>query len=181
MMSQPQSQPHHDKTLHGVDALLVFDAATLLSRYPDASRAPDAPSLADAECCYCLAPEAGELVASNNGLFRISAPLGAQLRLRPATLALRAEQSVLLTSVLLSDEKTLTKPQLVVHDKAEVFVPGSQDPAQPERLHSLDHFWHANVIAHDSVEALIGATITDRNANVLGCFRWKLVFEISAG
>lgn len=180
-MSQPQSQPHHDTTLHGVDALLVFDAATLLSRYPDASRAPDAPSIADAECCYCLAPEAGELVATNNGLFRVSVPLGAQLRLRLATLALRAEHSVLLTSIQLSDEQTLTTPQLVVREKAEIFLPQTQDPLQPERHLSLDHFWHAQVLAHDSVEALVDATITDRGANILGCFRWKLLFELSAG
>jgi hypothetical protein len=181
MMSQPQSQPHHDTTPHGVDALLVFDAATLLSRYPDASHAPDAPSVADADCCYCLAPEAGELVATNNGLFRVSAPLGSQLRLRLATLALRAEHSVLLTSIRLADEQTLTQPQLVVHDKAEIFVPHTQDPMQPERRHSLDHFWHAHVVAHDSVEALIDITITDRDANVLGCFRCKLLLELSAG
>src|SRR5580765_6116580 len=104
MMSQSQSLSHHDTSVNTVDALLVFDAATLLSRYPDASCAPDAPSPADAECCYCLAPGADQLVALNNGRCRVGGSIGAHLRLRPATLALRAEHSVLLVAIELADK-----------------------------------------------------------------------------
>jgi hypothetical protein len=36
------------------------------------------------------------------------------------------------------------------------------------------------VLTHGSVNARVDAMIAGRDANVLGCFRWELVFDISA-
>lgn len=179
-MSQTQSLPQQGTPLDTVDVLLVFDATALLSRYPDASRGPDAPSHGDAECCYFLAPDAGELVALNNGLFHVSGVVGSDLRLRPVTLALRAEYAVLLTAIRLADERTLSRPQPVIDEKAEIFVPRGEDPTQPERHPSIDHFWCTRILAHGSVDAQIDAIITDRDANILGCFRWELNIDVEA-
>lgn len=173
-----QSHSSHETPAHIVDALLVFDTDTLLERYPDASRSPDAPSPADVECCFLLAPGPDRLGAFNDGRLRVSAPVGSFLRLRPATLALRAEYAVLLIAVEWGHQDTLSGLKFCFDDQAEISVPQMADPAKTARYASVDHFWQAQVLAHGSVDVRVDAMIADRNAGILGCFRWELVFDV---
>lgn len=176
------SQPHasHETPAHTVDVLLVFDTEALLTRYPDASHSPDTPSPADVECCFILATGPDRLGAFNDGHLRVSAPAGSLIRFRPVTLGFRSDYAVLLTAVEWSDQQVLSEPKSGFNDQAERSVPQMADPAKTDRVAAVDHFREAQVLTHGSVDARVDAMIAGRDANVLGCFRWELVFDISA-
>lgn len=174
-----QSHASHGAPAQIVDVLLVFDTDALLARHPDASRSPDAPTPADVECCFLLAAGPERLSAFNDGHLRVSAPAGSSLRIRPVTLALRAGFAVLLTAVEWSDQQVLSALQFSLNDQIDISVPQMADPAKTDRFASVDHFWQAQVVAPGSVEAQVDAMVANRDAEVLGCFRWNLVFDIS--
>ncbi len=179
-MSTPQSPSHPDAPVRVVDVMLIFDAVTLLSRYPEASRTPDAPTPADAECCYAFAPGADALAEPNGGRLKLRTPIGAQVRIRATTPSLLTEHSVMVTSLQLSGARALSDPQPVVNPQAEAFVPQLGEQPHPARRHATDAFWQMQVLAHQPVEARIDATFLDREANVLGCFRWQLAIDFAA-
>ncbi|AXW63317.1 hypothetical protein CJO94_00720 [Ralstonia solanacearum] len=179
-MSTPQSPSHPDAPMRVVDVTLIFDAVTLLSRDPEASRTPDAPTPADADCCYAFASGADTLTAPNDGRLTMHAPIGALVRIRAATPSMLTEHSVLVTSLQLSGARALSDPQPVVNPQAEAFVPPLGEQPHPVRRHATDAFWQMQVLAHQPVEARIDATFLDREANVLGCFRWQLAINLAA-
>lgn len=179
-MSTPQSPSHPDTPVRVVDVMLIFDAVTLLSRNPEASRTPAAPTPADPDCCYAFAPATDTLTAPTAGRLRMRAPLGALVRIRATTPSLLAEHAVLVTSLQLSGGPALSDPQPVVNPQAEAFVPQLSEQSHPVRHHQTDAFWQTQVLAHQPVEARIDATVLDREANVLGCFRLQLTIDFDA-
>ncbi|MGD7313977.1 AidA/PixA family protein, partial [Ralstonia pseudosolanacearum] len=163
-----------------VDVMLIFDAVTLLSSHPEASRTPDAPTPVGAQCCYAFAPGAGAPTAPNSGRLTVCAPIGALVRIRAATPSLLTEHAVLVTSLQLSGARALSDPQPVVNSHAEALVPQLGEQPHPARHRATDAFWQMQVLAHEPVEARIDATLLDREANVLGCFRWQLAIDFAA-
>ncbi len=108
------------------------------------------------------------------------APIGALVRIRAATPSLLTEHAVLVTSLQLSGARALSDPQPVVNSHAEALVPQLGEQPHPARHRATDAFWQMQVLAHEPVEARIDATLLDREANVLGCFRWQLAIDFVA-
>lgn len=179
-MSVSEPSSHHDTSAPVVDVLLVFDTALLLARHPEASLLPEAPTLTDADGCYLLAPAVDELAARNDGHLRVVAPIGAHLRLRSSTLAMRAEHLAVVSGFYPADERVLSDARLVVRDDVELTVPPSGDASEFVRKPAIDYYWQSRVRAHGTVDAQLDAVLTNRAGDTIGCFRWSLVVEIAA-
>ncbi|VVE13362.1 AidA/PixA family protein [Pandoraea terrigena] len=152
------------------DVLLVIDSATLLDRHPQAT---DAPVSVDADRCYGLAPDSAALDGVNAAQWRVDAHAGDRLRLRWTPLAIRGEHAVLL-ELSLDDERTLSGLQLHVHEHATRYAPQSGSFETPVAREAPDAFWQADVVGSGTAALTIEAIVTDRDANVLGRFRWPM-------
>jgi hypothetical protein len=162
-----------------VDVLLAIDAATLLARYPDASRNVKAPTPVDGAACYILAPTSDGIEAGQDGRFRVAAAVGARLRLRGTALGLRGEHAVLLSRVLRpQDARTLTNPSLVVDEDATIFVPQVGHPERPVARQAADHYWWMDVLAHGRGEFRVDIIVAGRDGMPMGCFRIPLAYSI---
>ncbi|ANJ71325.1 inclusion body family protein [Ralstonia insidiosa] len=179
-MSASEPSSHHGASAPVVDVLLVFDTSMLLARHPDASLRAEAPTLTDADGCYLLAPAVDELTARNDGRLRIVAPVGAHVRLRSSTLAMRAEHLAVVSGFHPADEDVLSDARLVIKDDVELTVPPSSENGAFVRRPAIDYYWQSRVRAHGTVDAQLDAILTDRAGETIGCFRWSIVVDVTA-
>lgn len=152
------------------DVLLVIDTVTLLDRHPDAV---DAPVSVDADCCYGLAADSAALTGVNAAQWRIDVRTGDRLRLRWTPLAMRGEHAVML-QLSLDDEITLSGLRLHWHEHATRYAPQASSPQTAVARDAPDAFWQADVVGSGTAALAIEAIVTDRDANVLGRFRWPM-------
>ncbi|VVD98692.1 AidA/PixA family protein [Pandoraea cepalis] len=152
------------------DVLLVIDTVTLLDQHPEAT---DAPVGVDADCCYGLAADSAALTGVNAAQWRIAVRPGDRLRLRWTPLAMRGEHAVML-QLCLDDETTLSGLQLHCLTHATRYAPQSGSPQVAVARDAPDAFWQADVAGSGTAALTIEAIVTDRDANVLGRFRWSM-------
>ncbi|QAU24171.1 hypothetical protein EO087_09370 [Dyella sp. M7H15-1] len=179
-MSLLTSRTHHDdKTAASVtDVIMVIDAHALLSQGAEPSREPDTPTVAEAKCCYVIVPNAPKQMGRNSGEILLNVPNGTYLRIRPTTMSMRAEYSAMLTNIKLANENTLTKPELKVDDDITIRRPATEDSSLLEEKQVIDCYWGTCVLSHGAVDAHVDVMVTDREANVLGCFRLNMNFSV---
>lgn len=152
------------------DVLLVIDTVTLLDRHPDAVETTVS---VDADGCYGLAPDSAALDGVNAPQWRVGVRAGDGLRLRWTPLAMRGEHAVLL-QLSVDDETTLSGLQLHLHEHATRYAPQSGSLETPVARDAPDAFWQADVVGSGTAALTIDAMVTDRDANVLGRFRWPM-------
>ncbi|ANJ87138.1 AidA/PixA family protein [Pandoraea oxalativorans] len=152
------------------DVLLVVDTVTLLER---ASGGDEKPQPAPDTAYYALAPNADALAGVNGAKWVIHARPGTRLKLRWTPLAMRGEHAALLQFALL-DETTLGRPSLHVESHATRYAPQSGKLDEPVPREAPDAYWETEVIASGMADVNVDATVTDRDANVLGRFTWSL-------
>ncbi|VVD67339.1 inclusion body protein [Pandoraea aquatica] len=150
----------------GTDVLLVVDTVTLLDR---ASVSDGKPQSAPDDAYYALAPNAEALSGTHGAKWVIDAQPGTRLKLRWTPLAMRGEHAALLQFVL-ADEATLGRASLHVESHASRYAPQSGKPEEPVAREAPDAYWAAEVIARGTADVNVEATVTDRDANVLGRF-----------
>lgn len=162
------------------DVLVIVDAVTLLSAYPDASRDPDAPTVIDGRHLYVVSPgDAAQLGHNDSRLFAGLSP-GDQLRLRETALALRAEVGVLFVRFGLKDTGIVTPFELEVRDAATP-VPDADDLLHPPCRPMKDHYWRSDVLAAGATACTADFAVFDRDGAVSGYFRWETSIGIGAG
>ncbi|AJC17025.1 AidA/PixA family protein [Pandoraea sputorum] len=152
------------------DVLLVVDTVTLLDRAAG-TEGPPQPVTGDAY--YALAPNADALTGVNGAKWVIEAQPGSRLKLRWTPLAMRGEHAALLQFEL-ADETTLGRSSLHVDNHATRFAPQSAMPEAPVSREAPDAYWETEVIASGTAAVKVDATVTDRDANILGRFTWSL-------
>ncbi|ODP33429.1 AidA/PixA family protein [Pandoraea sp. ISTKB] len=160
------------------DVLLVIDTATLLDKAAGQSPSPVS---VDGTDCYRLSPGRDTLDGSHGtppASWPVDARTGSQLRIRWTALAMRGEHAVLL-QLALADDAALGNLQLHVEDNAVRYAPRSDKPEEAVARQAPDAYWQAEVIASGEAEMRVEATVTDRDANVLGRFTWPLRIAVS--
>ncbi|MBW5803441.1 hypothetical protein FOZ70_01580 [Burkholderia sp. COPS] len=162
------------------DVLVIVDAVTLLSAYPEASRDPDAPTVIDGRHLYVVSPgDAAQLGHNDSRLFAGLSP-GDQLRLRETALALRAEASVLFVRFALKDAGIVAPFEAEIRDAAAP-VPDADDLLHPPCHPMKDHYWRSDVLAAGATTCTADFAVFDRDGTVSGYFRWETSIEIGAG
>ncbi|VWC75393.1 AidA/PixA family protein [Burkholderia contaminans] len=160
------------------DALVIVDAVTLLSAYPEASRDPAAPTVIDGRHLYVVSPgDAAPLGHNDSRLFTGLSP-GDQLRLRETALALRAEVSVLFVRFTLKDAGIVAPIEPEVRDAATP-VPDADDLLHPPCHPMKDHYWRSDVLAAGATTCTADFGVYDRDGTVSGYFRWETSIEIA--
>ncbi|WP_353189228.1 AidA/PixA family protein [Pandoraea pnomenusa] len=152
------------------DVLIVIDTVTLLDAH---SGAADAAVDVDGSGYYAVAPGGEALEGVSGAPWRIDVSPGDCVRLRWTPLAMRGEHAVLLL-LSLTDDAPLSALQQHVNTDATRYVPQSAAPEQPVPRPALDAYWQADVVASGSTSLQVEATVTDRDAAVIGRFRWLL-------
>ncbi|WP_175952419.1 AidA/PixA family protein [Burkholderia sp. BCC0405] len=162
------------------DVLVIVDAVTLLSAYPEASRNPDAPTAIDGRHLYVVSPgDTAQLGHNDSRLFTGLSP-GDQLHLRETALALRAEASVLFVRFALKDAGIVTPIEPEVRDAATP-VPVADDLLHPSCQPMKDHYWRSDVLAAGATTCTADFAVFDRDGAVSGYFRWETSIEIAEG
>jgi len=143
------------------DVLLIIDAAALLS------------GESAADSCYALCTGLDSLLTSNDGQLHLNAMPGKRVSFRWSPTSVRGEQAIML-NLQLPDDDVLTDLVLKTNPDATLFVPQMEDPTKLETRTTHDACWEVDVVAEGSVDMQIEAIVTDRNAEVIGTFRWPL-------
>ncbi|VVD79904.1 inclusion body protein [Pandoraea capi] len=160
------------------DVLLVIDTATLLDKAAGQSPSPVS---VDGTDCYRLSPGHDTLDGSSGthaATWRIDARPGERIRMRWTALAMRGEQAVLL-QLALADDAMLGNLQLHVEDNAVRYAPRYDKPEEAVARQAPDAYWQADVVASGEAETSVEATVTDRDANVLGRFTWSMRIAVA--
>ncbi|WP_242561102.1 MULTISPECIES: AidA/PixA family protein [Pandoraea] len=160
------------------DVLLVIDTATLLDK---AAGPTSSPVAVDGDDCYRLSPGHDTLDGDREthaAGWRIDARPGERIRIRWTALAMRGEHAVLL-QLALADDATLGNLQLHVEDSAVRYAPRSDKPEEAVARQAPDAYWQADVVASGEAETSVEATVTDRDANVLGRFTWSMRIAVA--
>ena len=169
-MSDARTRDAGSDTRAIVDVLLIIDTVALLDRHPNAA---DATMDIESDACYGLAPGSRALEGVSAAPWPVDVHPGDSLRLRWTPLAMRGEHAVLL-QLCADDESTLSGLQMQIHEHAPRYAPQSGAAQQPVAREAPDVFWQADVVASGTAKVNVEAIVTDRDANVLGRFRWSL-------
>ncbi|KVV45832.1 inclusion body protein [Burkholderia territorii] len=160
------------------DMLVIVDAVTLLSAYPNASRDADAPTMIDGRHIYIVsAGDTGPLGHDGSWLFA-GLSSGDQIHLRETALALRAEVSVLFVGFELKDAGIVAPIQAEVRD-ATMPIPDVDDLLHPSCRPMKDHVWRSEVLAAGATTCTADFVVLDRDGTVSSYFRWKTSIEIA--
>lgn len=143
------------------EVFLVIDTAALLAGEPEAS------------CCYALYTGLDSRLTSNDGQVHLNTSPGDLISIRWSSTAVRGEQAVLL-ALQLPDDDVLTNLALTANPDATFYMPQMDHPGEPVPRTTLDAVWQAEVVTEGSVNVQVEATVTDRDAQVLGTFAWPL-------
>jgi hypothetical protein len=170
MTSEPITPPSSNAaTPHNV--LLIVDAESLLSRYPQPSLEPQNPT--EIEEGFVLAIGA-TINGINDSIITLPANTENTFHIRGRTISLLAEHSVVFYDISIGDAGVLSVPELVVHDNLTVPAPDPANPTQPGSQQADDHYWHCTPLATGLEACELSFMLIDKNCEALGYFCWAV-------
>jgi hypothetical protein len=178
-MSTDKTVKEKETSGRHIDVLVIVDAATLLSRYPDASLTADKPTTIDGELIYVMAAGHGELLGRNDSHLDLTVPVGDDIHVRGNALALNGEHSVLFYDLTSIDADAVSAFSLEQTHGLTVPIPKADNLLQPDNQSVDDHFWRTQVLAHGTAACDLCFMVLDRGCTVLGYFRWNLQISTS--
>ncbi|RDG39650.1 inclusion body family protein [Streptomyces corynorhini] len=157
-----------------LNVLIAFDAATIVERYPNASRNPDAPTQVDHQLIY-MTTRHDHIIGSSGAELNLRAEPGDSIRWRETTLSLGSDYKALLYKYVSDDSAhTLIRtPEIEVIDG--VFpMPKEGAEGKPEFVTQSyeDHYWRTTVKRAGNVVYHFFFQILDHHRQVLGYFQW---------
>jgi hypothetical protein len=156
------------------NVLLIVDAESLLSRYPQPSLEPQNPTVIEDGFIFAISgtqTTKDAISDSNLNLFAIN---GKNFHLRGRTVSLLAEHSVVFYEMSVGDAGVLSPPELVVHGKLTVPAPDPANPTQPGSHTADDHYWHFTQLAAGVEACVLNFMLIDKNCEALGYFSWPV-------
>jgi len=156
------------------NVLLIVDAESLLSRYPQPSLESQNPTVIEDGFIFAISgtqTTKDAISDSNLNLFAIN---GKNFHLRGRTVSLLAEHSVVFYEMSVGDANVLSAPELVVHGKLTVPAPDPANPTQPGSHTADDHYWHFTQLASGVEACVLNFMLIDKNCEALGYFSWAV-------
>ncbi|MGY4815644.1 AidA/PixA family protein [Pseudomonas chlororaphis subsp. piscium] len=154
--------------------LLIVDAETLLSRYPQPSQDPDDPTAIDQGFMFTLGGAHLPNGSDTDDALNLIASIGQVFHLRGRTIALRAEHSVLIYKIAIGGAEVLSQPELLVKPDQDIPALDLENPDQPICHQADDHFWRVTHLKPGVETCEISFMLVDTQCQVLGYFKREI-------
>jgi len=176
-MSTDKPASPEEKSEAATNVLLIVDAETVLSHYPEPSQAPDEPTpIGDG---FIFALGGAHLMSDGNSRhLKLRADNGQTFHIRSRDIALLAEHSVVFYQLIAGDTGVLSTPQLIVNSDQRQPVLNKEDLTQPISQNADDHFWQCRPLAAGIGSCELRFMLVDSECKVLGYYSWKADIEL---
>ncbi|QHC94445.1 hypothetical protein PspR84_07245 [Pseudomonas sp. R84] len=178
MISEPIPSPSSAVTdAHNV--LLIVDAESVLTRYPNPSLDAAAPtSITDGFIFFAIGNNSKE-IAINDSTITVPVEIGRDLHVRGRSVSLIAEHSMVVYRMTVADSGVLSEPNLQIHTNLTVPAPNPDDPTTPGSRQADDHFWTCTPKKPGDVQCELSFMLVNQQCEVVGYFHWTLGLKIT--
>lgn len=177
MTSEPIPSPSSSVT-EAYNVLLVVDAESVLSRYPQPSQDAAAPtSISDGLIFFTLGNISKEIVINDSKL-TLPVEVGRNIHLRGRSISLIAEHSVVIYRLTVTQSGALSDPHLEVHPNLTVPAPNPENPTVPASRKADDHFWVCTAKAAGVTQCELSFMLVNQQCEAVGYFSWQTKVEI---
>ncbi|MGK5531804.1 inclusion body family protein [Streptomyces sp. URMC 129] len=164
------------------NVLIAFDAATIVEKYPNASKDPANPTGIlpnDVRDYIYMTVKRDKIIGNPGGELNFQAKVGDVIRWRETTFSLNFDYSALLYRYM-SNDKLITDPRPVVTEKDLPYPDPDAPLGSPKYLTQTikSHYWSAEVKKKGVVTYDFFFQILDGN-DLKGYFRWDPKITIS--
>jgi hypothetical protein len=173
MTSEPIASPS-TSIAPANNVLLIVDAESLLSRYPQPSLEPETPTRIEEGFIFAISGTQTPQSTINDSLMTFLASNGKDFHIRGRTVSLLAEHSVVFYGMSVGNAGVLSPPELVVHANLKVPAPNPESPNQPGSHTADDHYWHCTQLAAGVAACELQFMLINKNCEALGYFSWSV-------
>ncbi|WP_460148325.1 AidA/PixA family protein [Pseudomonas sp. S2_A02] len=178
MTSEPINSPSAS-VVTANNVLLIVDAESLLSRYPQPSLEPQKPTVIEDGFIFAISDTMTTQNAKSDSKITLTANNGKVFHIRGRTVSLLAEHSVVFHNISVSDTGILSPPKLVVHDEQTVPAPDPANPTQPGSHKADDHYWECSQLTPGVATCELSFMLINPRCEALGYFSWKTEVMLS--
>jgi len=174
MTSEPMT-PHSASVTTANNVLLVVDAESLFTRYPQPSLDPQNPTIIEDGFVFVISSTEN---TKNDSLITLTSSNGKTFHIRGRTVSLLAEHSVVFYDIAVGTAGVLSTPELKVHSNLTVPAPDPDNPVEPASHQADDHYWQCSQLATGVEACELSFMLIDRSCESLGCFSWAVEVKL---
>jgi len=178
MTSEPiPSSPSGVMNAHNV--LLIVDAESLLSRYPNPSQDAQVPTpISDGFIFFAVGDHSKEIVINDSKVI-LPVDIGRHIHFRGRTVSLIAEYSVVFYSMTVDSDSVLSAPALEVHENLSVPAPNPENPSEPGGHQAHDHFWTCDSKTPGVAQCEVSFMLVNQRCEAVGYFVWAVEMQVT--
>ncbi len=175
MTSEPIKSPSSSVATSN-NVLLIVDAESLLSRYPEPSLMPQLPTVIEDGFIFAIG---GLKSTINDSNVTLKADNGTTFHIRARTVSLLAEHSVVFYEMSVGDAGVLSAPKLVVHGNLTVPAPDPANPTEPGNHVADDHYWECTRLSSGVETCELNFMLINKSCEALGYFSWAVEITLT--
>jgi len=177
MTSEPIASPS-TSIAPANNVLLIVDAESLLSRYPQPSPDPQNATRIEEGFIFAVSGTQTPQSTTNDSLMTFLVSNGKDFHIRGRTVSLLAEHSVVFYEMSVGNAGVLSPPELVVHTNLTVPAPNPESPTQPGSHTADDHYWHCTQLAAGVAACELKFMLINKSCEALGYFSWSVSVKL---
>ena len=162
------------------NVLLIVDAESLLSRYPQPSLESQNPTVIEDGFIFPVTSSTTTQSAENDSKITLTASNEKVFHIRGRTVSLLTEHTVVFHDLTVDDAGVLSPPKLIVHSDQTVPAPDPANPTQPGSHSADDHYWECSQLSAGVTACELNFMLINQRCEVLGYFSWKTEVTLSA-
>lgn len=178
-MSTDTSAIPSSSTEQATNVLLIVDAETLLTRYPQPSFDPQNPTVIEDGFIFAFGITQGTTPEAKVTCLELAANAAKTFHLRGRTVGLHAEHSVVFYNLTVSDAGVFATPHLVVHNDQTLPAPNPETPTEPIAVKADDHYWHCQQLSTGVEQCELNFMLVNSSCEALGYFSWTVGVKLS--
>ncbi|MQL48095.1 inclusion body protein [Photorhabdus khanii] len=154
-----------------VNVVVVFDAESILKRYPSVSKDPNKPTLVDGKDIYMVTTSDNVISGQGGGDLNIKAEVEDVIHWREVSIS-HIEHSVILYKFETTYGGNLisnAEPRIA---DVDLPMPNLNDSLTPNMSKEKDYYWSAEILSTGSVAYDFRFQIFDRYGKLCGCYKW---------
>ena len=179
MTSEPITSPSAS-VVTANNVLLIVDAESLLSRYPQPSLESQNPTVIEDAFIFPVSSSTTTQNAENDSKITLIASNGKVFHIRGRTVSLLAEHTVVFHNLTVDDAGVLSPPKLIVHSDQTVPAPDPVNPIQPGSHSADDHYWECSQLSTGVTVCELSFMLINQRCEAVGYFSWKTEVTLSA-
>ncbi len=179
-MSTDTSATSSSTTEQASNVLLIVDAETLLTRYPQPSLAPQNPTVIEDGFIFTVGATQGTTPEAKGTCLELAENAAKTFHLRGRTVGLHAEHSVVLYDLSVGSAGVFGEPELVVHNDLTLPAPNPETPTDPVAVKAYDHYWHCQQLSTGVEQCELNFMLVNSSCEVLGYFSWSVGMKLSS-